>query len=610
MNLILRHTALRPLSRGAGAAAIFCCLWLAPAPAAAQWIFTPLEDTPAADAETAPADKEPDSADAKPAPASARTPAPPRRSVRTRRKGRVGRVPRSPGTSSVPGRVPPVSVATPPVSGRVPPVSGRVPPVSGRVPPVSVATPPVSGRVPPVPGRVPPVSGRVPPVSGRVPPVSGRVPPVSVRTPPVSGEIPPVSAQPPPISLPMVAPVSEKGRGPLSLRPDPSPMQKAPVSLQQGAAVPPPPLPEQPFPVMQLARASSQKPARAQAPARTPPASASDTATPVPPSSAPQQSSSCAADTASLGQMVSLKGGAFTMGDEHFYPEEGPPRRARVGSFLMRRFEVTNAEFAEFADATGYRTLAERGLSAKDYPEVPPAMRVPGSSVFVPPASPEEANFLNLWRFVPGANWRHPQGPGSSIQDKPSHPVVHIAYEDALAYARWKKQRLPTEAEWEYAAQIAAQASQKTTSPNKAPRDANVWQGYFPTKNTLEDGHAGTAPVGCFPPNGAGLHDMIGNVWEWTSSWYYPRHGKDTKQARQAPGFDPRQQGVPVRVVKGGSYLCAENYCMRFRPTARIAQEVGLGTSHIGFRTAADSLTGNAPAEDAGKEARQAPRKK
>ena len=170
------------------------------------------------------------------------------------------------------------------------------------------------------------------------------------------------------------------------MHPDPSPVQKASVSLQQGAAMPPLPLlPKQPFPAMQLARASSQKPVRAQAPAHTPPVSASGTAAPVPSSAAPQQSAGCAADTASLGQMVSLKGGAFTMGDEHFYPEEGPPRRAKVGSFLMRRFEVTNAEFAEFADATGYRTLAERGLPAKDYPKVPPAMRVPGSSVFVPP---------------------------------------------------------------------------------------------------------------------------------------------------------------------------------------------------------------------------------
>ena len=209
-------------------------------------------------------------------------------------------------------------------------------------------------------------------------------------------------------------------------------------------------------------------------------------------------------------------------------------------------------------------------------------LRVPGSSVFVPPASPEEANFLNLWRFVPGANWRHPQGPGSSIQGKLSHPVVHIAYEDALAYARWKKQRLPTEAEWEYAAQIAAQASQKTASPNKAPRDANVWQGYFPTKNTLEDGHAGTAPVGCFPPNSAGLHDMIGNVWEWTSSWYYPRHDKDAKQARQAPGFDPRQQGVPVRVVKGGSYLCAEKLLHAF--SANGTHCTGNRTRHLAHR--------------------------
>ncbi len=278
------------------------------------------------------------------------------------------------------------------------------------------------------------------------------------------------------------------------------------------------------------------------------------------------------------------------MGDEHFYPEEGPSRRAHVKPFLIRRFEVTNAEFAEFADAAGYRTLAERGLAAKDYPQVPPEMRVPGSAVFIPPAAPETASPSRWWRFVPGANWRHPQGPDSSVQDKLYHPVVHIAYEDALAYARWKKQRLPTEAEWEYAARNASAQTPppKASEQRKAPRDANVWQGHFPDRNTLEDGYAGTAPVGCFPPKGAGLHDMIGNVWEWTSSWYYPHHSKEHSRAQPSPGFDPNQAGAPVRVVKGGSYLCAENYCMRFRPSARIAQEVGLGTSHIGFRTVAD----------------------
>ena len=283
-----------------------------------------------------------------------------------------------------------------------------------------------------------------------------------------------------------------------------------------------------------------------------------------------------------------MKGGSFVMGDEHFYPEEGPPQKARVASFLIRRYEVTNAEFAEFVAATGYRTLAERGLDEAEYPQVPPAMRVPGSAVFTAPAVPGNADPSRWWRFVPGASWRHPQGPGSHIQDKLRHPVVHIAYEDAVAYARWKKQRLPAEAEWEYAARNVPPSPPSAAAGMQAPRDANVWQGHFPDKNTLQDGYAGTAPVGCFPPNGIGLHDMIGNVWEWTSSWYYPGHAKSSQHAGQGPGFDPYKAGVPVRVVKGGSYLCAQNYCLRFRPSARIAQEVGLGTSHIGFRTVTD----------------------
>jgi formylglycine-generating enzyme len=279
--------------------------------------------------------------------------------------------------------------------------------------------------------------------------------------------------------------------------------------------------------------------------------------------------------------MVWVNGGNFTMGAEDSYPEERGAHDEQVAGFWMSRTEVTNAEFATFVQDTGYRTLAERGIGN---PLDPAAAPIAGSAVFKPIIDETGFNPMNSWwQFVPGANWREPQGSGSGIAGLQQHPVVHIAFEDAEAYARWKGQRLPTEAEFEYAAQ------------GEAPQDAsghytaNTWQGFFPFENDGSDGHMGSSPVGCFTANRFGLHDLIGNAWEWTASPFYPGHDFADKAARP-DGFDPLQpEETAVAVIKGGSFLCAANYCMRYRPEARQGQSKGLGTSHIGFRTVLDA---------------------
>lgn len=234
--------------------------------------------------------------------------------------------------------------------------------------------------------------------------------------------------------------------------------------------------------------------------------------------------------------MVWVAGGEFSMGSDAHYPEEAPERAARVDGFWIDRHEVTNAQFAQFVATTEYVTLAERDTDA-------PA----GSAVFA----------SGGWQYVEGASWREPEGPGSSVEGRERHPVVHVALEDAEAYAAWLGRALPTETQWEYAA--AAQ---------QGPAQANTWQGRFPVRNTAEDGYPGTAPVGCFAPNRHGLHDMIGNVWELTATaaWTVPGRG-------------------PANVIKGGSHLCAPNFCRRYRATARQTQEHALGTGHVGFRT-------------------------
>ena len=274
--------------------------------------------------------------------------------------------------------------------------------------------------------------------------------------------------------------------------------------------------------------------------------------------------------------MVLVPAGSFTMGADNTFPEEGPASQQSVDGFWMDSTEVTNAKFAEFVAATGYRTLAERGVrvtAAADSPVVA------GSAVFRPQTeNPRVPGLESWWTFMPGANWREPDGPGSSVEGREQHPVVHVAFEDAAAYAEWAGRSLPTEPQFEYAAQTSARRS------SSGEHAANTWQGLFPMRNEPADGYAEAAPVACYAPNALGLYDLVGNVWEWTASAYYPRH--DFAAAAEHPsGYDPNQPDEAVAVLKGGSYLCAPDYCMRYRPQARIGQSRGLGTSHIGFRT-------------------------
>lgn len=265
---------------------------------------------------------------------------------------------------------------------------------------------------------------------------------------------------------------------------------------------------------------------------------------------------------------VTIPGGAFSMGSNDGYPEEQPRRAVTVAGFQMDRYEVANAQFAEFIAATGYVTVAERTPAANQHPEIDPAKLVAGSAVFAAPQ--EAAQATGWWHFVPGANWRAPLGPGSSITGKDRLPVVHIAYEDAHAYAQWRGRRLPTEAEWERAAS-AGRESRFVWGRELAPDGrwrANIWQGGFPLENTGADGFIDVAPVGCFDANDYGLYDMIGNVWEWTADVYAGR--------------------PELGVIKGGSYLCAENFCARYRAAARQPLEHDFSASHVGFRTVAD----------------------
>ena len=274
--------------------------------------------------------------------------------------------------------------------------------------------------------------------------------------------------------------------------------------------------------------------------------------------------------------MVALPGGRFTMGSDRFYREEKPLREARVGPFAILRHEVTNAQFAAFVAATGYKTVAERPLDARQFPKLKPQELLPGSLVFRQPAQVRDmVDISQWWAWTPGASWRAPEGPGSHLRGRDHHPVVHIAFEDALAYARWAGQDLPTEAEWEYAARGGLDNADYTWGTDKNARDAqgkplaNHWQGLFPVKDLVEDGHRGTAPVGCFAPNGFGLFDMAGNVWEMTKDDY----------------ADTRGPYAGMKVAKGGSFLCADNFCGRYRPAARTPHGVDTGMQHVGFRT-------------------------
>ena len=279
-----------------------------------------------------------------------------------------------------------------------------------------------------------------------------------------------------------------------------------------------------------------------------------------------------------------IRGGEFSFGDNRYYANEKPIQSIQVNDFNIDRTEVTNQQFRAFVEATGYVTAAELGLSQEEFPNIPEELRVPGSMVFVSPSPDKNTSPAAWWQFIPGANWRHPLGPDSSIEGKDAFPVVQLTYDDALAYATWLGRRLPTEIEWEYASRgglKGASYSWGEEKPHMGESKANTWQGHFPFTNLKEDGFVGSSPVGCFPANGYGLYDMTGNVWEWTESPYGPDHKRDYGEK----GYDPQQPGVEVKTLKGGSFLCSDNYCQRFRPASRQAQDFSLATSHIGFRT-------------------------
>ena len=298
--------------------------------------------------------------------------------------------------------------------------------------------------------------------------------------------------------------------------------------------------------------------------------------------------------------MIWIPGGTFRMGSGKHYPEEVPVHRVTVDGFFIDRTPITNRLFKEFVRATGHVTVAEIVPDARDYPGALPELLYAGSLVFSPPNHPVDLrNWGQWWTFLRGANWRRPYGPKSNINVLDNHPVVHVAYADALAYARWAGKDLPTEAEWEFAARGGLEDAEFAWGDEFTPGGkylANTWQGEFPHQNLCVDGFARTSPVNEFPPNGYGMSDMIGNVWEWTSDFYAPKHEADAPKAccipenprgaREQDSFDAYQPHIriPRKVLKGGSHLCAPNYCRRYRPAARHAEPVDTSTSHVGFR--------------------------
>jgi formylglycine-generating enzyme len=298
--------------------------------------------------------------------------------------------------------------------------------------------------------------------------------------------------------------------------------------------------------------------------------------------------------------MVWVEGGTFRMGSDRHYPEEAPAHNVRVDGFWIDRTPVTNRQFREFVKATGHVTFAEIKPDPKDYPGALPHMLRAGSLVFTPPkGSVDLGDWSQWWQFKFGADWRRPYGPRSSISGLNEHPVVHIAFRDAEAYARWAGKELPTEAEWEFAARGGLDGAEFAWGDEFAPAGrqmANTWQGGFPHENTRLDGYERTSPVTAFPPNGYGLLDMIGNVWEWTTDWFTSQHEADAPKpccipqnprgGREDQSYDSCQPQIriPRKVVKGGSHLCAPNYCRRYRPAARHAQPVDTSMSHVGFR--------------------------
>lgn len=327
--------------------------------------------------------------------------------------------------------------------------------------------------------------------------------------------------------------------------------------------------------------------------------------------------------TAPAKDMVWIPGGEFLMGSTLAdYPEEHPQHPVSVDGFWADLTPVTLAQFRRFVRATGYVTVAERPPDPAEYPDLDPALLVPGSLVFTPTRSPVDLRrWQNWWRYVPGADWAHPEGPGSTSGGRDLHPVTHVAFDDVVAYAAWAGKDLPTEAEWEYAARGGLDGALYAWGDEFEPRGrpmANTWVGEFPWQSLKPAGRQRTSPVRSFPPNGYGLFDVTGNVWEWTSDFYRPTHGSGTHRATEegpagapshsccGPGStaemlavanprvsdpdgshgpdEPGGAHIPRRVIKGGSHLCAANYCRRYRPAGRQAQQVDTGMSHIGFR--------------------------
>ncbi len=298
--------------------------------------------------------------------------------------------------------------------------------------------------------------------------------------------------------------------------------------------------------------------------------------------------------------MAWVEGGEFLMGSADFYPEERPVHRVAVDGFWIDRYAVTGAQFRRFVRDTAYVTVAERSLDPVDYPVADPELLVPGSLVFRKSTGPVDLDDVrNWWEYVPGAYWKRPEGPGSTINGRDRHPVVHVAYEDAHAYATWIGKDLPTEAEWEFAARGGFEGAVFAWGNDHFPGGkamANTWQGEFPWQNLKLDGHEHTSPVGSYPPNGYGLYDMTGNVWEWTSDDFADRHPSEAAKpcciprdprgstAQTSCGLSEPGAHISRKVIKGGSHLCAPNYCLRYRPAARQSETVDTSTCHLGFR--------------------------
>jgi formylglycine-generating enzyme len=298
--------------------------------------------------------------------------------------------------------------------------------------------------------------------------------------------------------------------------------------------------------------------------------------------------------------MVWIPGGTFRMGSDKHYPEERPVHRVAVDGFWMDRYPVTNERFSRFVTATGHVTFAEIPPDPAAYPGALPDMLYAGSMVFLKPSGPVDRRDIgNWWTFMRGADWRHPYGPDSTIEGLSAHPVVHVAYSDAEAFVTWEGKTLPTEAEWELAARGGLDGASYAWGDEFLPGGgfmANTWQGQFPWENLAKDGYERTSPVGIFPPNGYGLYDVIGNIWEWTTDWYVAKHPNEVVKAccvprnprgpRAEDSYDPSQPNIsiPRKVIKGGSHLCAPNYCRRYRPAARFPEPVDTSACHLGLR--------------------------